>query len=119
MTSMSEMVEKVARALMAEDVVQCSALRPNVSVEKIADYAKEAADAGSYQAMARAALEAITLPEIDEDTFHLIEEVAARKMRQWARGYAPQDIRIEHSLSWWIAKEVEARMRAALSEEAR
>lgn len=66
---------------------------------------------------ARAAIEAMDVPEITEDSFYEIEEAAAKKMREWERGYVCQDIRIQHSMVWWVAKEVEARMRAALSEE--
>lgn len=107
---MSEMVERVARAIdpmsaKAADMLMAKGLSRK-DVLAILPMGK-----------ARAAIEAMTLPEIDEYTFLRIEESAARKMRQWARGYAPQDIRIQHSLAWWIAKEVEAHMRAALSEE--
>lgn len=43
---------------------------------------------------------------LTEAEFIEIEERAARKFRVWERNYAPQDIRLEHHLSWWIAQEV-------------
>lgn len=97
MMNVMSMVERVGRAIAEanqEDYMEFAAL---------------------HDAMARAAIEAIAAPEITEDEFYEIEEAAARKMREWERGYYCQDIRIQHHMAWWIAKEVEARYRAALN----
>lgn len=108
MAEMSK-IEEVARALcvqMGEDPDQKTKYHPK------RNFVWE-----HYIPSARAAIEAMPLPEITEDTFYEIEEAAAKKMRKWERGYVCQDIRIQHSMAWWIAKEVEYRFRAALSEE--
>ncbi|MGN7750577.1 hypothetical protein [Sinorhizobium sp. 22678] len=53
------MVERVARAIGVADLNASAKSMPNVPMETMAEYAKHAADEGHYEAMARAAIEAM------------------------------------------------------------
>ncbi|MFQ6183637.1 hypothetical protein ACLMJV_17040 [Sinorhizobium meliloti] len=59
---MSTMVERVARAIGVADLNACAKSMPSVPMETMAEYVKHAADEGHYEAMARAAIEALMDP---------------------------------------------------------
>ena len=60
---MSDMIERVARAIFIADINETAALRPNASVKRITDLAMEAERSGSYQRLARAAIQAMEAKE--------------------------------------------------------
>lgn len=62
---MSTMVERVARAIGVADLNASAKSMPNVPMETMAEYVKHAADEGHYEAMARAAIEAMMEPTLE------------------------------------------------------
>jgi hypothetical protein len=59
---MSTMIERVTRAIGVADLNASAKSMPNVPMETMAEYVKHAADEGHYEAMARAAIEAMKEP---------------------------------------------------------
>jgi hypothetical protein len=115
---MSTMIERVARAIGVADLNASAKSMPNVPMETMAEYVKHAADEGHYEAMARAAIEAMMEPTNDEldavrhlvqwHTFARPTEAALIRHCKALRKAAPEDCReVDHvpptnMVSYWI-----------------
>lgn len=54
---------------------------------------------------------------LDEDDYRSIQASARSAKREFFRGYAPCDIPIQDDFGWWVMKETEARILAALEDQ--
>lgn len=59
---MTDMIEKVAKAIAVADLNASAKSLPDVPMETMAEYVRLAVEDGHYQAMARAAIEAMREP---------------------------------------------------------